>query len=501
MTTHLSFFQILRLLRQHRRLAERRDPIFEDNKAAKWLVGLLTSMTLVYLILFAVSLSIGANGSRRFTAPEFIMAWSPFMVLVDFWVRFIAQQTPAQIIKPYVLQPLPRQTCIDSFVIGSLLSWGNLVWFVLLVPFCIMSVVFGYGVGTALSLLLLFYLIILANSQYYAIVRTLTTANALWWMLPLGVAAALLSPWAVGSFHSFMRFYAHAGSGIESGNIVPHLVAAAVLAGVVAINRRVQYRSVMAELGKQTDATPKQVFRLAALDRLGELGEYLKLEIKLLSRNKNPRKSFISATAVVVVISMLVSFTEMYDGATMANFWCFYCYVIYASMVLTKVMGLEGNYIDVLMVHRENILKLLTAKYYFFCVLLILPFVLMLPMVFMGKWSMLMLVAYGVFTAGFQHFFLMQLAVYNNKTTPLNEKFTSKGGIETNYLQVAESIGAFFLPMIMINVLELFLEQRMAWVAMMGIGIFFIAAHKLWLRNIYRRLMARRYRNMEAFHA
>ena len=112
-----------------------------------------------------------------------------------------------------------------------------------------------------------------------------------------------------------------------------------------------------------------------------------------------------------------------------------------------------------------------------------------------------MLVSYGIFTAGFQHFLLMQVAVYNNKTIPLNEKFTSKGGVDNNYIQISEEIAAFSLPLITISVLESFLDNTYAWIVMMGIGVVFIATHKIWLRNIYSRMMKRRYKNMASFHA
>lgn len=94
----------------------------------------------------------------------------------------------------------------------------------------------------------------------------------------------------------------------------------------------------------------------------------------------------------------------------------------------------------------------------------------------------------------------MQLAVYNKKSIPLNEKLVGKGGMENNYIQVLEEMGAFFLPLIVIQILEAVFNQQVAWLTMMGIGIVFVAGHKLWLRNIYHRMMKRRYKNMESFH-
>jgi hypothetical protein len=501
MKSNLSFQQLFKQLRRHRKLAERRDPIFEANKAAKWIVGITMASMIVYLIMLAIMLALTANDSRRYTSLEFIMAVSPFILLADFWVRFIAQQTPSQIIKPYVLLPIPKYACIDSFIITSLFNWGNAVWFTLLVPYCLMSVVFSYGLLSALSLLFFFYIIILADSQAYSIVRTLTTHHSIWWLLPIGMSVIIISPWLINDFDYFLRTYAKIGAGMDTANFIPHLLAVIILGTLIILNRKLQYNSVMQELGREKDAKPIKVYSFTALNKLGELGEYLKLEVKSLSRNKNPRKNFITATIVIIVISALISFTEIYDTQFMTNFWCIYNFVIYAATILVKIMGFEGNYIDVLMVHKENILKLLTAKYYFFCLLLIFPFVLMLPMVFVGKWDIMMLVSYGIFTAGFQHFLLMQVAVYNNKTIPLNEKFTSKGGVDNNYIQILEEIAAFSLPLITISVLESFLDNTYAWIVMMGIGVVFIATHKIWLRNIYSRMMKRRYKNMASFHA
>lgn len=499
--TNLTFWQLFKMLRQHRKLAERRDPIFEANKAAKWIIGLSATIMLLYLLMIAIMLSMAANDSRRFTTLEFITGILPFILLIDFWMRFVSQQTPSQIIKPYVLMPIPRYTCINSFVLTSLFSWGNFTWFTLLVPFCLMSVVFIHGLAPALGLLLFYYIMVLANSQGYALARTLTTRHALWWLLPIGVSALLLSPWPIKDFTTMMKLYACIGEAIGRGNPLPHLVALLLLAGVVMVNRQVQYHNVMEELGREKSGGPQKVFKLHFLDRTGDLSEYFKLEVKLLIRNKNPRKAFISAVSVIVLLSGVISFTEVYDSAFMTNFWCIYNYVIFAAMLLAKVMNFEGNYIDALMVHQQNILKLLTAKYYFFCMLLLLPFTLMLPMVLVGKWSIWMLLSYGIFTAGFQHFLLMQLAVYNNKAIPLNEKFIGKGGMENNKLQLLEEMVAFFLPILIIQTIEAFLDKGYAWGIMMAIGLAFIAAHKLWLHNIYSRMMARRYKNMEAFHS
>lgn len=169
--------------------------------------------------------------------------------------------------------------------------------------------------------------------------------------------------------------------------------------------------------------------------------------------------------------------------------------------MLLKIMCNEGNYFDCLMVRHENILSLLRAKYIIYSVMLFFPLLLMLPTVFSGKWSLMMLISLAVFTAGFQYFILFQMAIYNKQTIPLNTKFISKGGMENNYFQVVAELIVFVLPITLISILQVFVDRNTSYFILFLIGFPFIATHKLWLKNIYRRFMKRRYVNIESFRA
>jgi len=498
--------EIIRELRRHRKLAEKRAIDYERNKTAKYVLMFLGGFVIVYLIFFAVIFSLVANESTSETAIELMMGISPYILLVDFLFRFVAQQTPSQIVKPYVLMPIPKSTCIDTFVGTSLFTWGNAIWFAMLIPYAIMSVLFVEGFWPTVGFLLCFYLLILANSQWYSIVRTLINNSLVYWLVPIVVYAivalpVLLKGGSEKGFENFFDLYAGIGTKISDGSALPYLGALALLVVLVAINRRLQMANVMREISKTEQTKLHSVSQFAYFDRFGEVGQYLKLEIKSILRNKNPRKGFVMATAIVLMFSLIIALTDVYDGQFMTNFWCVYNFVIYGSMQLTRVMCNEGNYIDCLMVRRENILKLLRAKYIFNTAILVLPFVLMLPTVFAGKWSILMLVAYAVFTAGFQYFILFQMAVYNKQTVPLNTKFISKSGMENNYYQVVVQMLAFFLPIVLISVLQLFLSDTVAYLIILLIGVVFVVTQPLWMRNIYNRMMQRKYVLMEGFRS
>ncbi len=508
--------ELFKTLRRHRKLAEQRSVDLEKNKAAKWVFQFLMALVVIYLLLFAIIFALIANESRTLSSIEFICCLIPGIFILDFLVRFMAQQTPSQMVKPYVLLPIPKYTCVDFFIAGQMFSTNNLIWFVMLIPYCVMSVLFSFGLWECLYILLFFWLLELCISQSYLIVRTLINDTLLWWLMPIGVVLVSLIPGAdfskteylMSDFAKFydlgdvFRFYGRIGTGIEEHSILPFAGILLLLLLLLTVNRRIQYSHIMSELSREEKTVKVSgKNRTAFLDKLGTVGMFLSLEIKTTMRNKNPRKSFVMAISIVVLFSLIIIFTDVYDNPLMANFWCLYNYTIFGAMTLVKIMCSEGNYIDGLMVRKENIFQILRAKYIFNCVVLLLPLALMMPVVATGKWSFLMVFSYGVFTAGFQFFLLFQLAVSNRRAMPLNTRFISKSNMEDSKWQILVEMFCLIVPVALVSVFQFALGDTLAYVTMLLVGIAFIATHKLWLRNIYNRFMRNRYLNMEGFRA
>ena len=273
-----------------------------------------------------------------------------------------------------------------------------------------------------------------------------------------------------------------------------------LLALVIFINRLLQYNSVYAELAKTETTEIKHVSQFTALDRFGQVGEYVKLEIKSIMRNKNISKAFIMATSLVLVFSLLISFTDIYQCG-MTIFLVVYNFALFGALMLTRVMCYEGNYIDCLMVHKENIISLLKAKYVLFTLLLVFPFLLMIPIMVMGKCSVLMMVAVMLLTAGRVHCVFLYMAVWNKQTIPVNTKFIGKGSAENNWIQVIVQFAAFLLPMFLFIFLPNLLDERLGYIIICLIGLAFILTHHYWIGDIYKRMMKRKYVNMEGLRS
>ncbi|MDD7318192.1 MAG: DUF5687 family protein [Prevotella sp.] len=493
--------QIYRSLYEHNKLKSRRSPIFEQNTVAKVFVGIGAAFTVLYLVFIAIILSLSVNGSSWIEGYEMMFAILPFILALDFLLRFMLQQTPTQLIHPYLILPMPKRSCIEAFLIFSMLSGGNLIWLALFVPFSIMSVLFQTGVFHTLSFLISLQLFIVMNSLFYNLCRTLISNNILWWAVPISVYALIFTPWILNDIGYIFEFYAHGGEFFTYANPLAYLCLLCVLILLFLVNIKIQGYYVYKEVSGQGSKQLKRVSTFNFLNRFGETGEFLKLEIKSIMRNKNVRSSFVIGTIITGILSLIIAYTDIYSDSFSSKFWLVYVFVLYGAITLVKVMGYEGNYIDGLMVHKENILALLRTKYYFYISLLAFPMLLMLPTVFSGKYTLLQLVSIALFTAGPEFCILMQMAVYNRQSIPLNTKIIAKGSVETNWLPVVAEFVVMFLPVIIISILSAFFSDLVTYIILLTTGMLFIVFHEVWLRNIYRRFMARRYVNMDSFRA
>ena len=434
-------FKLYRLLRKNTNLSYKRSPAFEQNKWAKVLIYMGGAMFVMYLILYGGLIAMTADGEAGR-----MISMMPIILVIDFLLRFIFQTTPGMMVKPYILQPISRYTAIECFLLSEHISGYNLLWLAMFLPYSMIILIAGAGFWAVLLELIASELMIVLNSQIYLFFRTLINRKILWLIPAFAFYALPYSPLLFNhkksAIEKLIDTYAAIGSGWY---FIPVLIL--ILAALFYVNRAFQFKYVYEEISKSKERQLKHVSQFRFLERFGIVGEYIKIELKSNLRNKTMRSRCIMSLTLIVVFSLLVAYTPMYDNELMQNFWCVYCFAIYGVTALIKIMGQEGNYIDLLMTHHENIIALLKAKFWFYSMILIIPFLIMLPAVFTGKFTLLMLFAYMLITAGFLHFIIFQLAVYNKQTLPLQQKMTAKGNFE-NGMQIVIEMVALFGPIL-----------------------------------------------------
>jgi len=124
---------------------------------------------------------------------------------------------------------------------------------------------------------------------------------------------------------------------------------------------------------------------------------------------------------------------------------------------------------------------------------------LMIPAMVMGKSSFLHCLSWVIFVSGFVYFLFFQVVVYNKNTLPLNKKLTAR--LNTNGMQQVISLAVFAIPLMLRFGLEAFFERWIVDLVFIGIGLVFMVTHRLWIRNVYQRFMAKKYVQLEGFRS
>ena len=491
---------LYKIIKQNQKLAEKRNPAFETNRFAKFLMYFMIIYWAALFLFLGVTLPFMLEDIVPNMEPYHIMNQGILYIMIaDFLMRFMGQPSVSQEIKPYLLMPVKRKKLISLLLLKSGLDKYNFLWFFVYVPFAFLTIIRFYGFGGMFLYLLGMWLIFVFNNYWYLLCKLLLGEKTLWLLLPLtifgllGVAEFLIDGLPIS------RFTMDLGEGFIEGNLLSFLFMLACIGVMFFINLKLQQRMIYNEISKKEDTKIKRVSEYKFLDKYGEVGEYMRLEIKLITRNKTVKTQFRMGLIVMLAFSFLLAFTDVYDGS-MSRFICLYNYAVLPIMTLGQVMSFEGNYIDGLMSRKESIFNLLRAKYYLTNLIILVPFFIMMFPIAKGKITLLMAIAYLVFTMGFVFFILLQLAVYNTRTLPLNANLM-KGNKGGNWIQSVVMSLCFFIPLMFDSILLAIFSQEVANIIFIVIGGGFILTHNLWIKNIYKRFMKRRYKNMEEFRA
>ena len=490
---------ILNELRKHGRLAAKRHPMYEKNKVAKILGYVMGAFWAGYLIFFGTTFAFGFSDMVPNREPYHVMnaVVLIFILALDFLMRVPFQKTPTQEVEPYLLLPVKRNRVIDFLLIRSGLSLFNLFWLFLFVPFSFITITKYFGVLGVITYLIGILLLILANNYWYLLCRTLINERIWWILLPIafygGIGCLLFIPKDSSLFYFFMDL----GDGYIQGNILYFLGTILVIFLLWLINRKIMSGLIYAELAKTDDTQIKNVSEYKFFERYGEVGEYMRLELKMLLRNRRCKGALRSIGIIVLAFSIALSFSSVYYCYLMKSSVGYYHSDVNEMIILSAIIAVERNYIDGLMSRKESIMSLLKAKYYTYSIGEIIPFILMIPAIIMNKLTLLGAFAWFFYTIGFIYFCFFQLAVYNKQTVPLNEKVT---GRQTNSaIQMLVNFGAFGVPLILYSILNALLGETVTYIILLAIGLGFTLTSPLWIKNVYHRFMKRRYENMEGF--
>ena len=270
-------------------------------------LGVNIFLGIVFLMLFFNFLSIGLFIDRIFE--ESLPGKDPVAIFnsillyyfgIDLLLRYLIQQAPGVIARPYLHLPISRKKIAHFSLIRSLFSIFNFLPLLIFMPFVIKIILPRFGITSAAGWFFSLTILMLCNNFLFLYLEKLAVAKLKASLLFISVLIALfladkleivsLSSASVVIFNSFIQhpFF-----------IIGPL---ALLVFIYLLNLRLFVHHLYLDwLGLVHTKSRLFSGSFSYLDKFGEVGEYISLELKLLLRNKRSRSTLIFALAMLAI--------------------------------------------------------------------------------------------------------------------------------------------------------------------------------------------------------
>ena len=495
----MTYWEAIQTLHKHFCLSGRRNKIWQANNVAKYFYYVLAIFLCAYFVWIGCELAdlvIEDNlGGYRF-----IYALIPVFLFIDYIFRYTTDHRLLMHIRPYLLLPLPKHSYTDYLILRQLIVFKNVNLLFICIPFGVKTVIPELGASAMIGYTAGFYLLFLINGQFFQFTQVLTARGLRYWLIPiltyLSIAIiTILFP----SPQSYLHRWAEIGNAMIRGEIWIYAVMILLLIGMILLNRNVlEHRILQEQYTAAPDKHNKNSINLTIFDRFNQIGEFLKLEIWCILRNKRLRLIFIFNTLGIFLFSLITAIDPESDMVK-SNGFLYYSFITYGLSSLSRIMCYEGNYYECLLMHRNSVQNLLLAKYYLYTTLLLIPLLAFLPIALIGKISFWTILSYALFAAGVAYRILFQMAVYNKVTLSMQATHTGKN-VNTNYIQLIVTLVTIISPLPIAALGTWWLNQPTLTNTLLSLlGIIFIATHRRWIIGISMKMKGNQYDQLEGF--
>ncbi|MDL2255793.1 DUF5687 family protein [Parabacteroides sp. OttesenSCG-928-K15] len=489
-------------LQSHQWKAFRRHPMFERNMGVKIFMfitfGILGLQLLSLGFFFdKILLEVGEYTHAIDTFNTFLL---PFF-LFDFMMKYTMKQNNSMQIAPYLTLPIKRNKLFSFLLIKEFTNIWNLYPLFLLIPFAFKAITPFWGFGSALLYIFFFYLLCVANGLWVNIVNNLQKRSGWFYYIPylvvVGLFVVTMKLWTPIS-----EFTVKIGEWVLDKNPFIWIAPAAILFILWKGNQLFMRNEIYRELqGKKVkDATTFS--SISFLDKLGEKGEFIQMEIKMMTRSKRLKQQlYMILFFFVFYLFSLYSSPEAFQGNYFSKVFFTVFLVGFLGLIMAQYMfTAESSFFDGLMARKHSILNMMKGKYILYSSFsLLMTLILMVP-VFMGKIQFFFLISVFFYAIGFLYFLMFQNAVYNKSYFDLFDGGAMNWKGTSNNMLMVTLIG-MFLPIIAAVIIASIFNEMIANYFMFSIGLIFTITTKSWLKWTYNRFLQRKHKNMEGFRS
>jgi len=372
----------------------------------------------------------------------------------------------------------------------------------LVVPFAFKAITPFFGFPAAVLYILLFFLLCVANSLLVSIINNFISKSAWFYILAairVGLPFFLIFVCKI----DLGAFIARLGEMFLTYNLWIYAAFILFFAALWIINRLQMRDRLYYELQGDKADKISSFSSLSFLDRFGAIGDFINLELRMITRSPRLKQQFLFAGALAIGLFFFMLYVP--NSNFSKNSFVFFVYGIWAIGLMGLSMGqhifmAESSFFDGLATRRVSLFELLKSKYILYCSYSLSITLLLLIPAFQGRISGFLLVSLLFYVTGPIYFIIFQNAVYNKMYFDLFDKGMWNWKGQSGNTMVITMI-SMFVPVVLMLILNAIFGATVTYTFMLITGLAFTLTSKYWLTWIYNRFLKRKYKNMEGFRS
>ena len=419
-----------------------------------------------------------------------------FWFLGDLMFRFFMQKLPVLSIKPMLSLPIKRSKILNYVLGKSVLSFFNFLPLFAVIPFGVILMLNDYSPTTAITWMVLMYIITLIINFLNFIIEAKSAETELSF-LPIVVISSTL--FALNHFEivDFSTLISGAVNSIIE-NPIMLFIPIAILVGLYAFNYSELKHKLYVDGSVKNKSEVATTTDMAWTRRFGDIAPFLQLDLKLLWRNKRPR-----STIFILVIGLLYGLI-FYPNPAYQDFTPMFIFVgIFVTGIFMINFGQfipawDSGYYKLLMSQNIQYKQYLNSKYSLMVFSGVLMFVLSIPYVYFG-WNILAIhFAAMVYNIGVNSHILLLGGSFNRKKIDLTQRaaFNYQG---TGAVQWIIGFPLLLIPILLFYIPYKFISFEAGIITLILLGGIGIVLHQKIMNVITKQYLKSKYKMIQAF--
>lgn len=423
---------------------------------------------------------------------SFILYYFSFDILM----RFMLQELPTVAVQPYLAHNIKRKQLVNFLNWRSLFTFLNLLPLILFIPFSITGIGKAFGAGVAIGFVISIVSLCVFNHFLILYVKRKTVIS-IWWMVGFFVAVVLFMLGDYFKIFSLQKVSSFLFTGLLKNAWLCLVAIALATAAFINNSSYLCHNLYIEEMTKSSKAKTSSEYTW--LQRFGNIGDMIAVDIKLILRNKRPRSLLM--LSIIFLAYGFIFYKQTYFDKNMLGM------VLMGGIFITGMfMASFGQFLfawqsvhfDGTMASNINIKTFIKSKFYLLTAFSTVAMLLSLPYGLINWRIIPIQIAAYFFNVGIHTIMCIYFATRSYKGLDLGKAatFNYQG---TGAAQWLYSLAIFLIGGIIYLPLGLLVNPWAGIITLGTIGLASFLLQDWWMDILTKEFMLRKYKILEGF--